>query len=396
MSHLKPNPKQHEKTQSVIIAGGGIAGLAAAIALANQGFDIHIFEKAPILSEQGAGVQLGPNATYILCQWGLKEALLARACCPESIELHDAIRGQHLTDLPVGSFARKHWLAPYVTIHRGDLQNILKQAVDKHPLIELHCGAQVRNVAGSLGNGFCVEVITQAGKKEYHGALLLACDGVWSSLRGKDKAKFSGSIAWRTMITRQQGHSLLTNQNIRVFMGENGHLIIYPIQDGRSANLVAITNSASPEHNNKAELFHTFANWKMPIKDIIVTLADWTYWPLFTMTPPCFLSPNGIVFLGDSAHASTPFAAQGAAMALEDAATLANFLPNLASISRQNLEFFAKKRRQRVMKVAKRAAFNRFVYHAGGVVAMARNLAMRSRQPEKFLTDLDWLYTHKI
>jgi len=122
---------------------------------------------------------------------------------------------------------------------------------------------------------------------------------------------------------------------------------------------------------------------------------DWTYWPLFTRTKPYFLAPNGVVFLGDSAHATTPFAAQGAGMALEDAAELAKYLPSQAALTRQNLAAFAHARTQRVNKIIKRGAFNRFVYHSKGAVALMRNQLMMRRNPEKFLTDLDWLYCYQ-
>jgi len=393
----KSKPAAHKQ---VIIAGGGIAGLAAAIALANQGFKIRIFEKAPMLKEQGAGIQLGPNATAILRHWGIEEALLAQAYQPELIELYDGIKGRCLTKLPVEQFAKEHWLAPYVTIHRSDLQTLLRQAAEKKPCVSLQCGAAVHNVTGSLETGFDIEVMSQTGLDKHHADLLLACDGVWSDLRGRDKAQFSNFIAWRTTIKRERWRlhapAFACRQNVQAFMGPNGHLIAYPIKDGETCNLVAITSSKTPDHHDRTDLVQTFKNWRRPIANIVTNVTDWTYWPLFFVAEPCFLNLAGTVFIGDSAHALTPFAAQGAAMALEDAATLAKFLPDTTSISRQNLDSFAAERSSRVKKVAQRGAFNQFAYHAGGVVAVARNLYMRSRSPEKFLTDLDWLYKHRI
>jgi len=379
------------KSEQVIIAGGGIAGLAAAIALAECGFKICIFEKAPILSEQGAGVQLGPNATVILRRWGLEEGLMACACQPESIELHDAITGQQLVDLPVARFVRDHWHAPYITIHRADLQSLLKQAVEKNPLICLKYGVRVQGVSGRLENGFDVEVEGQTGFEKYSCALFLACDGVWSHLRQGDKAQFSGFVAWRTTIETKYS-PFLSSRNVRVFMGSNGHFIIYPVRGGQIGNLVAITNSKIAENNDKAQLIRAFSRGMIDIAHIITHAANWTYWPLFIMPNPEFLGPTGVVLLGDSAHATTPFAAQGAAMALEDAACLAAYLPNISALSRQNLADFAKIRQQRLRKVIRRGRLNRFVYHAGKPVTFARNFVMRTRAPEKFLTDLDWLY----
>jgi len=409
------------KPVSVIIAGAGIAGLSAAIALSNQGlsnqgldnqgFDIRIFEKAPVLSEQGAGIQLGPNATSILRHWSLEEALLARACTIEAIELHDGMKGQHLTSLPVGQFARHHWHAPYVTLHRADLQSLLKQAIESNPRIHLQCNATVCNLAGDLANGFEIEIATPIGTEKHRCDLFLACDGVWSDLRNKigkgDEAQFSGSIAWRATIERSTASTLpdpaflapafVDSKNVRVFMGAKGHFIAYPIRGGDEINLVAITGSKTAYSGDKANLSRCFNSWHPAIMDIMTKDFDWTYWPLFARSKPYFLSPQGVVFLGDSAHAMTPFAAQGAAMALEDAACLAAYLPYTDFLSRrdrvpQSLKTFAIERSNRVSHIAKRAAFNRFVYHAGGPVAAIRNLALKARPPEKFLSDLDWLY----
>jgi len=385
------------KRSPVIIAGGGIAGLCAAIALARQGFHVRIFEKADHLSEQGAGVQLGPNATAILRHWGLEEPLLAASCLPETIALYDGVKGKILSLLPVGRFAREHWGAPYVTIHRGDLQKLLLEAIADHPLIELCCSAPVGTVSGMLGDGFTLEVRNKAETQKHHTDFFIACDGVWSSLHEK-RAEFSGSIAWRATVTFDEGQSLaptlFSDQNVRVFMGAGGHFILYPIRKATHYNLVAITKdkTALVDNHDKAQLKAAFAHWKMPIAHLIEQIDSWTYWPIFIRRKPHFLSPSGVVFLGDSAHAVTPFAAQGAAMAMEDAAVLARFLPDAMSISRQNLELFARNRQSRVLKVGRRGSFNQFVYHAGGVVAASRNLYMRRRASEKFLTDLDWLY----
>jgi len=383
------------KPKSVIIAGAGIAGLCAAIALSRQGFKVQIFEKNPVLSEQGAGIQLGPNATAILRHWGLEEALLEKACQPDSIELHDGVKDKILTSLPVRRFAQEHWLAPYVTLHRGDLQKLLLEAIADQPLIALHCGTRVHAVSGCLESGFDIEITNQTDRQHHFADLFLGCDGVWSHLR-QTKAEFSGSIAWRATIPLEQGIALASNlfsgENVQVFMGSSGHFITYPIRGGQTCNIVAITNSKVPDNNDKEGLIRAFANWKSPIADIITHVIDWTYWPLFTRDKPCFLDCSDIVFLGDSAHAATPFAAQGAAMAIEDAAVLARFLTPTASFSRQNLTVFALERSKRIAKVVRRGAFNHFVYHASGVVASTRNLYMYARAGEDFLTDLDWLY----
>jgi len=159
----KTNDNQRNGGKTVIIAGAGIAGLSAALALSHQGFSVRLFERAPILSEQGAGIQLSPNATVLLRQWGLEQTLLSYASQPDSIELHDGMRGNHLVSLPVARFAHNYWGAPYVTIHRGDLQKILSEAIAQHPLVELQCGCEVIDASGHLNTGFNVTVKNKAG-----------------------------------------------------------------------------------------------------------------------------------------------------------------------------------------------------------------------------------------
>jgi len=414
----------------VVIAGGGIAGLVAAIGLARQGFAVSLYEKAPHLKEVGAGIQLGPNATRILQKWGALERLTPHAFAPQFIHLYDGVRGKRLVSLPVGHFVQHHWHAPYLTIHRADLQQILVEIVRNQPQVTFYCDHEVVGVTGNLTSGFEVEIAHGAKNIIKQADLFLACDGVWSRFRAglplQEKAEDSGFIAWRATLDSSQLPSnfraLEQGDNVHVFMGRHGHFVAYPLRGGREFNFVAITKNAV----SKTHPAPHFAGWANPVREVLAFCQDWTYWPLFTMKLPRFIGARGEIFLGDSAHATTPFAAQGAALAIEDAAALVQALSSPAnswqesleqfpksvkrfsdkncgknkglehlaspSEAKNALEIFSQKRVKRVLDVKKRGTFNQFVYHVGMPLSLGRNIFMTYRNPAKFLKDMDWLY----
>jgi len=380
----------------VVIAGGGIAGLVAAIGLARASFAVSIYEKTPVLKEVGAGIQLGPNATRILQQLGVLEALAPYAFAPQFIHLHDGMRGKRLVSLPVGHFVAHHWHAPYLTLHRADLQRVLLDTVRNHPRVELYCDHEVMDMRGHLESGSEVEIVHQGKQIISRSNFLLACDGVWSRLRAslplQETAHDSGFVAWRATLACAQLPSrfraLDEGKNVHVFMGRNGHLVAYPLRGGGEFNFVAITQ-------DKAEKTHPaphFSGWVACVRDVLTSCQNWTYWPLFTMEIPRFIGARGEIFLGDSAHATTPFAAQGAALAIEDAAALVQALSSQTTPLQETLQDFCQKRIRRVRAVNRRGAFNQFVYHVGMPLSIGRNIFMTQRNPLKFLKDMDWLY----
>lgn len=396
--------------QSPIIVGGGIAGLSTALALAHKGIASTIIEKCKQLETIGAGIQLTPNATSILAHWKLLNKLTEVAIIPDFLELKDGISLKTRLHAHLINLTEKYWKAPYMTIHRAALQKILYNAVIENPLIQYKAGETIISSTHSATNIKITTTKTDTATKQlYSTPLLIGCDGVWSTLRQQspfyEKASFSGFIAWRATTTcdnlPQSFRSSLHNmKTITAWMGPNNHLVVYPLQSSEKIfNFVAITHGENSREGwahkgDKEKLKSLFKDWNSKILQIFDHIDEWRYWPLFHMKQNRFLGLERQVFVGDCAHAALPFAAQGAAMAIEDAATLAEAL-SLKDLSlTKALSLYEKTRTPRLEKVKKRANFNRLSYHATGPIAIARNFMMKIRTPESIMSSLHWLYRY--
>lgn len=378
--------------KSTTIVGAGIAGLTTALALARKGIPSQIFEQAPTLEEVGAGLQLSPNASRILAALGLLDALSARWTEPDHVALSSGRSLAPLASVPAGSFARSRWGAPYGVLHRASLQAVLIDAVRRNPLCTLTIDSKIENAEAALHRA--------------PADVLIAADGVWSRLRksvpGALPARYSGNVAWRFLLPYGLAPGFLNPRAVTAFLGPRAHLVAYPLVEGQAFNIVAIHAQADapPEGWLRigdaaacARLQDAFAGWHADIRRLVAEAQNPLVWPLFGCGDGAWTNGR-TVLIGDAAHAMTPFAAQGAAMAIEDAALLANRL-SVADDPQEALRRFEKERRARVAKVRSRGAFNRFAYHARGPVALARNLVLSLRKPDQLAGDLDWLYGYR-
>ncbi|OJF89995.1 FAD-dependent oxidoreductase [Pararhizobium antarcticum] len=379
---------------SIAIVGAGIAGLTAALSLASRGFSVDIIEQAAELSSIGAGLQLSPNATGILARLGLLPALEAVWTEPNVIALVDGRTLKPLAQVPSGAFARNRWKAPYGVLHRASLQRILIEAVARQPLCRLHLGqkletADPQSIAALTGQA--------AG-------LIIGADGVWSSVRTQvaeaGRALFSGHVAFRLTVGWDAAPSLLDPGRVIAFLGRKAHLVAYPLRDAKLFNLVAITKGLSGQSLSwdgsaagarQSELLAALSGWHPDLRRLIGLSPEPTFWPLHEVSDGPWHNGRDTILIGDAAHAMMPFAAQGAAMAIEDAWELAAFLDSGRS-QPQALAAFVEHRKKRIGKVRARGAFNRFAYHASGPVGLARNLVLSRKRPEDLAADLDWLY----
>lgn len=394
------------RARQIVIAGAGVAGLTAALAFAVRGYPVRVFERAQRLDEVGAGIQLSPNATRILERLGVLSGLRHTAVRPDAVVLRNASTLAELGRVPLGAAAEWRWKAPYLTAHRADLQSALLAHVAREPGIQLTTGAAVRDVTPhALGMNVSVE---DSGRiSQSPAALLIAADGVWSDLRrlvGADtKSRFSGQIAWRRTVRADSAAGRALGQigiggAVTAFLAPGFHLVAYPVQAGSALNLVAFTRGSAMDETwsgmlDNKQLKTAMRRTAPTLSKLADDVGEWTVWPIHTArADDPWTSPGGIALIGDAAHAMTPFAAQGAAMAIEDAETLAGHVLAGQDGLAAALGAWEKERRARIERVARRGSFNKMVWHAAGPVAAARNLVLRMRKPEKLATGLDWLY----
>ena len=379
--------------QPVAIVGAGIAGLTAALSFARKGISTEIFERTAVLSEAGAGLQLSPNATRILTTLGLLPRLEKVWSEPQAVTLVGGVSLKTIASVPSGDFARNRWKSPYGVLHRADLQKTLLDAVAANPLCRLHLGTEINDTAQN-------SIARMIGSEP---RLVVGADGVWSHVRkrieGAGKAIFSGNVAWRLTPGEAEAPAFFDTTKVTAFLGSGSHLVVYPLQRARSFNVVAITSGADPGESwnrtlppetSRRRLFEAFSGWHPQIVEMLRHVIEPTIWPLYEVSVGAWHQGDDIVLIGDAAHAMMPFAAQGAAMAIEDAFELASFVA-----AGQPLSAFTDHRKSRVARVRSRGAFNRFAYHARGPVRLGRDLVLSLRRPESLAADFDWLYGYE-
>ncbi|MBM2715162.1 FAD-dependent monooxygenase [Mesorhizobium caraganae] len=393
------------RSRQVIIAGAGVAGLTAALAFAERGYAVRLFEQASRLEATGAGIQLSPNATRILRKLGVLERLLPAALRPEAVVLKEAGTLRELARVPLGHAAEARWQAPYLVAHRADLQAALLAQVADRPGIELVTGARVNSIAVNASD---VAVTAEADGRaiEASGRLLVGADGVWSSVRaqlaGFGKSRFSGELAWRATVAAESAAgeaftAIAAADCVTTFLHPGFHMVAYPVSNGRAFNLAAFTKGERiaegwSGHADPAVLDGATRGAAPDLARLVALAGPWTAFPIHTVVQQRWTSPQGIALIGDAAHAMTPFAAQGAAMAIEDAFTLAAVVSDVPADPARSLHIWENLRRPRVAKAAGRGSVNRIAWHAAGPVAIARNLFLAMRSPDKLAADLDWLY----
>jgi salicylate hydroxylase len=396
-------------SRTIIVAGAGIGGLTASLALARQGFRVVVLEKAERLEEAGAGLQLSPNASRVLIELGLQPRLAPRAIIPEAISIISARSGGEIARLPLGDAATSKAGAPYWVVHRADLQSALQAEVNDHPDIELRLGCQFEDV-GTHAKGLTVVQRSGNTRQQELALALVGADGIWSAVRHHlfpdVQPRFSGLIAWRGTLDATQLPREYTSRRVQLWMGSNAHLVAYPIAGARQINIVAIVPgtwnrpgwSAPGEANEIKNAFS--ARWPNGARMMIGAVDEWRKWALFTVPDGGEWSDGAVALLGDAAHAMLPFAAQGAGMAIEDATVLAKCLgetqneggPSIASA----MQMYARARRSRISRVQRTARQNGRIYHLTGPMALARDLAIKAMGPQRMLARQDWIYDWRM
>jgi salicylate hydroxylase len=388
-------------SRTVIVAGAGIGGLTAALALARQQFRIIVLEKSDQLEEVGAGLQLSPNASRILIELGVDKELEPRVVVPDDISVVATGSGREIARIPIGANAAFRYGAPYWVVHRADLQAALLARVRQVPDISLMLGTQLEDFAVHAKG---VTAVTRRGvmRLNEQAKVLIGADGVWSTVRSRAFAeaqpKFSGYIAWRGTVATSALPREFTAPRVRLWLGRDAHLVAYPLRGGQRINVVAIGAGAWnrpgwSEPGDPREVSRLFADsrWPPSARWLIGAVDEWRRWALFEVATSEW-SKGPVALLGDAAHAMLPFAAQGAAMAIEDAAVLSQCLAQEPSDVDAALVHYAAKRRPRIARVRRAAQQNGSIYHMSGPMAFARNATMRLLGGARLMARQDWIY----
>jgi 2-polyprenyl-6-methoxyphenol hydroxylase-like FAD-dependent oxidoreductase len=391
--------------RSVIIAGAGIGGLTAALTIARRGFPVFLFEQAQHLEEIGAGVQLSPNAARILLSLGLGEALQPYVVAPEELRVMDAASGRLLARAPLGTVAAQRYGAPYWVIHRGDLQAVLVNAVRRHAEIELRLGTRVEAFAPDR-DGITVAARASGQSVEHRGLVLVGADGLWSTVRESlghhDRLRFANHTAWRGLIPTEAVAAELRAPVLNLWFGARAHLVHYPVRGGNLVNVVAIArdNWREPGWNAPADRADVLARypadaWPSSARAILEARQQWQKWALCDRAPLARWGKGRATLLGDAAHPMLPYLAQGAAMAIEDAAVLAQRLADAPDDPQAALRAYEHQRRRRTARVQRAARRNGTLFHLRGAPAFLRTLALLAIGGKRLTTRYDWLYGWK-
>ena len=380
----------------VIIAGGGIGGIAAALALTRQGYEVQVLEQAPQLGEIGAGIQLGPNAFAAFDALGIGPIARSRAVYTDEMLMHDAIDEYCVGRIPTGEAFRRRFGNPYAVIHRADVHRSLLDGAQASDRIHVVTGTTVERVEQDDDS---VTVFDTEGG-QHRGAFLVGADGVKSAVRRQyvgDPARVSGHVVYRAVVDKNDFPADLQWNAASIWVGPNCHLVHYPLRGGEQYNVVVTFHSRNKEEwgvreGSREEVLSYFDGICARARQLIELPKDWKRWATADREPIDQWVYGRTVLLGDAAHPMLQYLAQGACMAMEDAVTLGEALRVNGGDLGGAFELYQRSRVARTARVLLSAREMGRIFHATGVERLVRNDLWKGRSPERFYDALEWLY----
>jgi 3-hydroxybenzoate 6-monooxygenase len=383
-------------SSKILIAGGGIGGMAAALVLGRDGYDVVVLEQADSFGEIGAGIQLGPNIFRMFEYLGLTEEIDRVASYPTHLGMRDVRTGERVVRVALADAARATYGFPYGVIYRADLHDVLLRACRALPNVTLLTSSRIESFSQSAAQ---VKVCLADGR-EFDGDALISADGMWSRVReaivGDGKPRVSGHIAYRAVLKRDEVPEHLWRNEVELWGGEKTHLVTYPLRRGELYNLVAVFHSNKYEEGwdtfgDIAELNDRFALAASPVKELLEKINVWKMWVLCDREPVKAWSKGRVTLLGDAAHPMLQYLAQGAGQAIEDACVLREALRAHDSIA-DAFQAYEKARYLRTARVQLTARFYGDIYHASGVTRELRNQLFQSGSESAGFAGLKWMY----
>ncbi len=387
------------RSRVALIVGGGIGGLSAALTLSGLGWRCRILERRPEVSEAGAGIQIGPNGMRILEQLGVGQEFAPLAGIPHAIQLRDGRSGALLTELPLGAWIAARHGAPYWTAHRADLHAALVGQLNRRADTDLALGFEVTRIDTTASG---VSVQTGDGRRA-EGDILIGADGINSAVRRLTFGDFAlvptGRVAARAVVANDHATTHALGRHVGVWLAAGAHAVHYPVRGGSEIALVVVTQDATqPEGwNTTVDARSVLAKVKGLAPELLGLLeraTSWRQWSLVTTQQLPRWSRDRTVLLGDATQPVMPFLAQGAVMALEDAAALGRAL-GAEPDHRMAFPAYESARRSRKLRVQQAAARNGKIYHLDSALAVARNLTLRAVPGTRLMAAYDWLYGHR-